>query len=44
MGVGDARNDVAVVLVVDEDLQIRRLIEQILRKEGHIILQADDGI
>ena len=33
----------ATILVIDDDAQIRRLLRQVLEREGHNVLDAGDG-
>lgn len=35
--------DLSTILVADDEMMIRRLVEDFLKKEGHRVLQASDG-
>ncbi|MBI2382284.1 MAG: response regulator [Gammaproteobacteria bacterium] len=33
----------ALIMVVDDDAQLRRLLAELMRRDGHQVLEADDG-
>lgn len=33
----------ALVMVVDDDVQVRQLLGQVMRREGYEVVEADDG-